>query len=145
MHQLPFDKSNFISSQPLEPIHSDVWGPSPMFSVNDFKYHIVFVDDFTKFTWTYLRNYKSDVLNIFKYFKATAENQFDLKTKTLRTDGVGEFTYNAFIDFCSSNGIIHHLSSPHTPQKNGVIKRKHRHLIECSLTMLSHFELPLQY
>ena len=64
MHELPFDKSNFISSQPLELVHSDVWGPSLVMFVNDFRYFLVFADDFTKFIWTYLLKYESDVSSI---------------------------------------------------------------------------------
>ena len=75
MHQLPFVKSIFQSNEPLELIHSYVCGPVPIVSINDFRYYLVFVDDFTKFTWVYLLKLKSDVFNIFKYFKATIENQ----------------------------------------------------------------------
>lgn len=49
----------------------------------------------------------------------------------------------AFSDFCSC--IIHQFSYPHTPQQYGVLERKHRHLIECSITMQSHSTLPLLY
>ena len=44
--------------------------------------------------------------------------------------------------FFASNGITHHLSCPHTPQQNGTVERKHRHIIECALTLLSHASLP---
>ena len=35
--------------------------------------YLVFVDDFSKFTWVYLLKFKSDAFNIFKYFKAVVE------------------------------------------------------------------------
>lgn len=130
---------------PLERIHSDVWGPAPVTSVNDFKYYLVLDDDFSKFKWVYLFKFKSNVFNIFKYFKATVENLLNLKIKTFRSDGGGDFSSKAFTDFCSSNGTIHQFSYPHTPQQNGVAERKHRHLIECSLTMQSHSTLPISY
>ena len=145
MCQLPFKDSVFKSSRPLELVHSDVWGPAPVISVNDYKYYLVFVDDFTKFTWLYLLKFKSDVFTIFKYFQATVENMLDHKIKILRTDCGGEFTSNAFNEFCKTQGITHQLSCPHTPQQNGVAERKHRHLVECSLTMFSHSHLPISY
>ena len=145
MHQLPFDKSDFKASKPLELIHSDVWGSAPTTSINDFQYYVLFVDDYFKFTWLFLLKFKSDVFEVFKYFKATIENQLDSKIKILRTDRGGEFTSNMFKRFCSSNGIIQHFTYPHTPQQNEVAKRKHRHLVECALTMLSHSQLPSSY
>ena len=99
MHQLPFNKSTSISTMPLELIHSDVWGPAPVTSVNDFKYYLVLDDDFSKFKWVHLFKFKSDVFNIFKYFKATVENQLNIKIKTFRLDGGGDFSSKAFTDF----------------------------------------------
>ena len=43
-HKLPFPISPSVSSQPLEIVHSDVWGPSPVLSVNGFKYYLIFID-----------------------------------------------------------------------------------------------------
>ena len=145
MHQLPFNKSDFQASKPLELVHFDVWGPAPVTFVNDFKYYVVFVDECSKFTWLFLFRLKSDVFDVFKHFKATVKNQLDTKIKILKSDRGGEFTSNAFKNFFSSNGIIQHLSYPHTPQQNGVAERKHKHLVECALTLLSHSKLPLPY
>ena len=107
-----------------------------------FVYYVLFVDVYSKFTWLYLLKHKSDVLDVFRYFKATVENQLNSKIKVLRTDNGGEFTFNAFKLFCSSHGIIHQFSCPHTPQQNGVAERKHRQVVEYALTMLSHSKLP---
>ena len=84
-------------------------------------------------------------LIFFKHFKATVENQCDTKIKILRTDRGGEFTSNAFKNFYLSHGLIHQFTCLHTPQQNGVAERKHRHLVECTLTMLSHSNLPTSY
>ena len=145
MHQLSFNKFDFVASKPLELVHSDVWGPASVISINDFRYYLVLIDEYSKFIWVYLLKNKSNVFDIFKYFKAYVENQLNISLKVLRTNGGGEFTSNAFNLFCSSHGIIHQTTCPHTPQQNGTTKRKHRHLVECSLTMLSHSNLPLSY
>lgn len=78
-------------------------------------------------------------------FGPYVENQFDTKIKILRTDGGGKYTSTVFNHFYSSNGIIHQLTFPHTPQQNNTTERKHKHLIECSLTMLFHSNLHLFY
>jgi hypothetical protein len=43
----PFYASNCVSHQPFKLIHSNVW-TSPIQSITDFKYHVIFVDDFFK-------------------------------------------------------------------------------------------------
>ena len=35
-------------------VRSDVWGPTPFVSVLDHKFNVIFVDDFTRFTWLFL-------------------------------------------------------------------------------------------
>ena len=70
MHKLPFNKSDFQSTKPFELIHSDVWGPAPITSYNDFRYYLLFIDDYSKFAWVYLLKHKSDVFDLFKYFNA---------------------------------------------------------------------------
>jgi transposase InsO family protein len=143
MHKLPFEPSKFQSTQPLELVHSDVWGPAPITSFNGYRYYILFVDDYTRFSWLYLLKNKSDVFTTFKNFKATVEKQLSKQIQFLRTDCGGEYTSNDFNAFCASNGITHHLSCPHTPQQNGIVERKHRHIVECALTLLSHASLPI--
>ena len=75
MHHLPFNKSDFVAFKLLELVHSDVWGPAPITSINDFRYYLVFVDDYSKFSWLYLLKHKSDVFPMFKYFKASQYSQ----------------------------------------------------------------------
>jgi hypothetical protein len=60
--------------------------------------------------------HKCQVLATFKHFTATMENLLHTRVKILRTDCGGEFTNNHFESFCSSHGILHQFSCPHTPQ-----------------------------
>uniref|UniRef100_A0A2N9FWE2 Integrase catalytic domain-containing protein n=1 Tax=Fagus sylvatica TaxID=28930 RepID=A0A2N9FWE2_FAGSY len=145
MHQLPFPISNKTVTSPFELIHADLWGPAPVTASNGFRFYLVFVDEFTKFTWVYLLKHKSDTFQVFTQFRAMIETQFSLPIKILRTDCGGEFLSTPFNQFCSSKGIIHQLSCPHTPQQNGVAERKHRHLVQCALALLSQSKLPLSY
>lgn len=52
-HKLPFHESSIKTSTPLELIFSDVWGPSPITSVNGYRYYLIFVDHFTRYSWLY--------------------------------------------------------------------------------------------
>ena len=107
MHKLPFPKHVMSSTSPLQLVHNDVWGPTPVTSVLGYKFYVNFVDDFTRFTWLFLLKHKYEVLTVFLHFKALVENQFRFKIQTLRTDGGGEYTNNHFKSFCLDNGIQH--------------------------------------
>ena len=37
--------------------------------INDFIYYVIFVDDYSKFTWLYLFKFKSDVFEVFNILK----------------------------------------------------------------------------
>ena len=72
-------------------------------------------------------------------------NQFSLTIKTFRSDGGGEFTSDEFKPYLLNHGITHHISCPHTPQQNGVVERKHRHIIETAIMLLSQASLPSSF
>lgn len=52
-HSLPFSNSNNRAFGSFDLIHSDVWGPTPMLSANGYEYYVLFVDDYSQFTWLY--------------------------------------------------------------------------------------------
>lgn len=50
--------------------------------------------------------------------------------------------YQGFQSFIASYGIIHWTSCLHSSEQNGLAKRKHRHMVEISMAMLSNASLP---
>ena len=72
-----------------------------------------------------------------------AEFQFDSKIKNVQTDRGGEF--RPLTNFLASQGITHRWISPHTHHQNGVVERKHRHIVELGLTLLKQASLPLKF
>jgi hypothetical protein len=63
--QTPFCDSNSKSNEIFELIYSDVWGPAPIDSYNEFKYYVIFIDDFSRITWLYLMKNKTKVFSHF--------------------------------------------------------------------------------
>lgn len=53
--------------------------------------------------------------------------QFIKQVKMIRTDNGAEFFSKEFSDFLVEHDIVHQSSCPHTPQQNGVVKRRHIH------------------
>jgi len=40
------------------------------------------------------------------------------------------------------HGISHLTSPPHTPEHNGFVERRHRHIVDTGLSLLTHASLP---
>jgi hypothetical protein len=72
-HQVPYNTSIHCTTMPLEIIHSNVWGPTPI-SVGGYKYYISFIDDFTKLTLTYLMVDRTKAQCIFLQFQKHVEH-----------------------------------------------------------------------
>ena len=89
-HKLPFSTSSLVSYSPLEIIFSDVW-TSPIYSVDGFKYYVIFVNHFTKYICFYPLKQKSNVCDIFVCFKALVKNYLKAKIVTLYYDQGGEY------------------------------------------------------
>ena len=60
------------TSSILELVHVDVWGPSPIVSVEGYQYYIRFLDDFTCFSWIFPMKVKSEAKGLFLQFQAFA-------------------------------------------------------------------------
>lgn len=142
-HKLPFSNSNHNVTKPLELICSDVWGPSPVVSVDGFRYYVLFFDHFSKYCWVYFMKQKSDVFSIFVHFKNLVERYFGLKIKSFQSDWGGE--YQSLHKYLLANGITHRVSCPHTPEQNGCAERKHRHIVELGRALLNQASVPFSY
>jgi histone deacetylase 1/2 len=75
-HQLPYPKSTSVSHAPLDLIFYDVWGEAQT-SVGRHTYYVSFIDGYSKYTWIYLINKKSDVFQVFHDFQNLVERKFD--------------------------------------------------------------------
>ena len=112
-----FGKAHRASSI-LDLIHSDVDGPIPTTSINGCRYLLTFIDDCSRYLWIYLMKHKSEVFDIFKYFKAMIENCFSKNIKPIRSNKGGEYIKRYFHHYCETEGIQMEHSVPYTPQQN---------------------------
>ena len=93
---------------------------------------ITIVDDYSRATWTHLSSHKSNAFSILKSFISFFQTQFHTIVKILRSDNGTEFSNQSTLSFYAFNGIIHQTSCKATPQQNGIVERKHKHLLETS-------------
>ncbi|KAL0539675.1 hypothetical protein IC582_023891 [Cucumis melo] len=106
------------------------------------RWFVTFIDDHTRLTWIYLITDKSEVSAIFQNFYHTIETQFHKKIVILRSDNGREFQNHNLSEFLTSKGIVHQNSCAYTPQQNGVVERKNRHLLEVVRSLMLSTSLP---
>lgn len=114
-----------------------------MFSYDKFKYYVISVDHFTKYVWFNPLKKKSDTYDVFLRFRALVENFFKRRIVQFFSDNGGEF--EKLTPYLSSHGISHLTSPPHTPEHNGYAERRHLHIVETGLALLSHASLPITF
>jgi transposase InsO family protein len=129
----------------LHVVHSDICGPIEVPTYSGNIYFITFVDEYSRMLWLYLIKLKSDALEVSKKFKVLAKKQSGMKLKILRIDGGGEYTSRDFETYCTNQGIIHEVTSPYTPQHNGLAERRNRSLLDMTRSMLKETKLPHEF
>ncbi|KAK1685960.1 hypothetical protein QYE76_046808, partial [Lolium multiflorum] len=135
-------KSIVTTSRPLELLHLDLFGPSHYDTLGGSKYGLVIVDDYSRYSWVFLLRSKDETHREFITFAKKAQRMYESKIKAIRTDNGTEFKNYTMQEFVDDEGIKHEFSAPYTPQKNGVVERKNRTIIEMARTMLSEFNSP---
>nr|GFA22626.1 hypothetical protein [Tanacetum cinerariifolium] len=104
------------SRQRLHLLHMDLCVPMRIASINEKRYVLVIVDDYSRYTW-------SPVIII-------------------RTDNGTEFKNQVLKEYFDSVGISHQMSSVRTPQQNRVVEHRIRTLVEAARTMLINGRKP---
>jgi transposase InsO family protein len=87
------------------------------------------MDDYSRFTWLFFLQEKSQTQETLKRFLRQSQNEFGLRIKKIRSDNGTEFKNSQIEGFFEEEGIKHEFSSPYTPQQNGVVERKNRTLL----------------
>ena len=63
-----FHNSESMSTGIFYLIHSDVWGLSPINSIGGSRYFVVFVNDYSRYSWVFLMPSHDELLNIYRNF-----------------------------------------------------------------------------
>jgi len=139
----PFPLSNNKTSSPFEMVHCDLWGPYRTTSICGSNYFLTLVDNYTRAVWLYLLPSKQTAPMHLKNFISLVERQFSTKIKTIRSDNGTEFV--CLSSFFVDHGIIHETSCVGTPQQNGRVERKHRHILNVARALRFQARLPIEF
>jgi transposase InsO family protein len=108
-------KNVMMTSRPLELLHMDLFGPVSYLSTGGSKYGLVIVDDFSRFTWVFFLQDKSETRGTLKRFLRRAQNEFELKAKKIRSDNGSEFKNLQVDEYLEEKDIKHEFSAPYAP------------------------------
>lgn len=126
----------------LELVHTDICDPIQAITKARNKYFLTFIDDCSRMCWVYFLRYKSEVLNVFKRFKATVELQSGHKLKKLRSDRGGKYTSMKLNKFCEDLSMERQLITPYAPQQNGVAEIKNMTIVEMAKCLMLEKKIP---
>ena len=143
--RLSFPTSSIKSTKPFQLLHIDLWGPYRSKTHNNCNQFVTIVDDYSRYTWTHLINYKSDIVTVMHQFFLLVETQFQTKVQKIRSDNAPELCEGQMKALLIKKGILHETSCVNTPQQNGVVERRHRHLLDTARALFFQAKLPIQY
>lgn len=110
-------------------------------STYDVVYFLTLVDDVSRAIWVYLLRDKKEVLRFFIAFLIMVVKQFDVSVKTVRNDNGIEF--RCMFPYFENKGIVFQTSCVETPQQNGRVERKHRHILNVARAPMFQANIPI--
>ena len=126
-------------------VHFDLCGPINPSSNRGKRNIITFIDDYSRKTWAYFLQEKSEAFVAFKNFKALVEKEVGSPIKVLLTNHGGEYNSHEFANFCEFHGIKRQLTTAYAPQQNGVCERKNRIILNMVRSLLTKSGIPKSF
>nr|GEU78990.1 hypothetical protein [Tanacetum cinerariifolium] len=112
-------------------------------SVNEKKYILVIIDDYSRFTWVKCLRSKDEAPDFIIKFLKMIQVRLKVPVHRIRTDNGTEFVNQTLREHYEQVGISHEISVSHSPQQNSVVKRRNRTLIKAARTILIYAQAPL--
>nr|GEY26631.1 hypothetical protein [Tanacetum cinerariifolium] len=136
-------KMAFASNKPLYLLHMDLYGPMRIESINEKRYMLVVVDDYSQYTWVFFLQSKDEASEVIIYFIKKTQVNLQLQVQRVRTDNDTEFKNKTLAKFFDEFGITQQFFAARTPQQNDVVERRKRTIVEAARTILTFANLPL--
>nr|GEW69380.1 hypothetical protein [Tanacetum cinerariifolium] len=117
-------KSKDTNQEKLYLLHMDLCGPMRVESVNEKKYILVIVDDYSRFTWVKFLRSKDKALDFIIKFLKMIQVRVQVPVHRIRTDNGTEFVNQTLCEYYEQVGISHETSVARFPQQNSVVERQ---------------------
>ena len=129
-----------IAGDALGLLHADIVGPFPTPLIDESRFYLTVVDDYSRFVTVAPLNNRGLAVGRLIYFVKHTQRLLLKKVHTIRTDN--EFATLAFMDFCTQEGIKHERSVPYESHQNGVAERWQRTISAKARTLLIDANAP---
>jgi hypothetical protein len=113
-----YESSQNRATRPGERVHFDI-GVVNVESFQDFKYYILFVDDFS--IYSIMFPLKGESEEYIKHHILGLFNKFSIYPKFIKSDNALEFSTNSLEEFLFSKGIQHQTSCDYTHEQVGIV------------------------
>nr|GEW04108.1 hypothetical protein [Tanacetum cinerariifolium] len=117
-------KSEDTNQEKLYLLHMDLCRPMRVESVNEKKYILVIVHDYSRFTWVKFLRSKDETPDFIIKFLKMIQVRLKVLVRRIRTDNGTEFVNQTLRDYYEEVGISHETSVARSPQQNGVVERQ---------------------
>ena len=92
-----------------------------------------------------MSKHKDECATVICSFFSYIKTQFRTNVKQVRTDNAKDLCEGALLQVYHAKGIHHQRSCTQTSQQNGVVERKHKHLLETTRAFLFQSNLPISF
>jgi transposase InsO family protein len=139
-----FPRSQSQTHDILDTLQTDLSGPFCK-SLNNGRYFMVIVDDFSRYYEVYILKHKSEALKFMQRFVQLHETRTGKKVKCIRSDNGGEFLNKNWTEWLREKGIKRELTSPYSPPQNGRAERAVGVLKTGATKLLRQAKLPQRF
>lgn len=109
--------------------------PHLCYIILGYRWYVHLTNEFSRFSWIYILKEKSDCKKAFLLLKEKVVFLIGRCIKVLQSDGARE--YDSLNNALTLAGITRKILCPYTLEQNGLVERKHRHIVEIGLSMLA--------
>ncbi|GJY81592.1 retrovirus-related pol polyprotein from transposon TNT 1-94 [Tanacetum coccineum] len=103
-------KSEDTNQEKLYLLHIDLCGPMRVTSINEKKYILIIVDDYSRFTWVKFLASKDEAPDFIIKFLKMIQVRLNMPVRNIRTDNETEFVNQTLRSYYESVGISHETS-----------------------------------
>nr|GFB38129.1 retrovirus-related Pol polyprotein from transposon TNT 1-94 [Tanacetum cinerariifolium] len=108
-------KTDFASNKPLYLLHMDLCGLMRVQSINEKRYVLVVVDDYSRYTRVFFLHSKDEASKVIISFIKKTQVNLQLQVQCVRTDNGTEFKNKTLAKFFDDVGITQQFSATRTP------------------------------